>query len=477
MEISTTTIIALGAAVIHLLGIIAAVHAVFHARSSQGAVAWGILLVIFPYAALIPYAVFGRGKFHGYKSLTKARNREAAAALREVQREFTDPSIVRELHYPLPDALPRLSTLPILRHNRTWLLIDGERTFDAIFDAVKSAKSYILVQFFIVRHDGLGTRFKELLIQKAQEGVRVYFLFDELGSFFLGRRFLKDLSAVGIETSSFGTTRGRSNRFQLNFRNHRKIVVVDGEVAFVGGHNVGDEYVSKSPKFGHWRDTHLKMQGPVVQAVQLCFVQDWHFATRKFPHLLWTPKIADGDNQEMMMIASGPADAIDTCSLAFIEAIHDAKTRIWIAGPYFVPDQGVTAALQSAALRGVDVRILLPEKPDHLLVYLASFSTYESLLPLGVKLFRYTDGFMHQKVYVVDDKFAAVGTANVDNRSFRLNFEIMMLCDHPRFVQDVDAMLKKDLTVCRPVHLQEYTEASFLFRFAVKVARLFEPIL
>jgi cardiolipin synthase len=245
----------------------------------------------------------------------------------------------------------------------------------------------------------------------------------------------------------------------------------------VGGHNVGDEYVSSHEKFGIWRDTHVEIEGPATMALQFAFIEDWYWATGTLPDLHWPlKKVAEGEDQ-VLVIPSGPADALETCGLMFLHAIHSARERVWIATPYFVPDDKLLAAMKLAVLRGVDVRVILPEKPDHRLMHLASFANYERLLPHGIRIFRYTEGFMHQKVFVVDDTCAAVGTANLDNRSFRLNFEVTLIDFHRPFVKQVEAMLAADLACSRPVTLDDYTRRSIFFKFAVKVVGLMEPIL
>jgi cardiolipin synthase len=315
------------------------------------------------------------------------------------------------------------------------------------------------------------------LIQKAKENVKVYFLYDEIGSHKLPQSYLRDMQIAGIVTSAFHTTKGKTNRFQLNFRNHRKIVVVDGKIAYVGGHNVGDEYLGKHPKFGAWRDTHVKIEGPAVQCIQFCFVEDWYWATKGIPELNWEPcRVADG-RENALVIASGPADRLETCGLMFVQAINEARERIWIASPYFVPDLQILSALKLAALRGVDVRILLPEKADHRTVYLASFSYYQNTLPIGIKIYRYTAGFMHQKVFLIDSRCAAVGTANLDNRSFRLNFEITLLNYDSLFIKEVETMLSNDFDRSQPATMDDYTHRPFLFKLAVRSARLLAPIL
>ena len=471
------TIIAIVVPLVELLGIIAAVHAVMNARTSQSAIAWGISLVTFPWIALILYAIFGRNKFKGYVSLRNLRDESIQHFIDKCQTEAGEKKMIKEGRQTSEMALTRLADLPITRFNRSRLLINGEETFRSIFDGIESAKDYILVQFYIVKDDVLGRKLKTKLIQKAKENIDVYFLYDEIGSNKLPGAYIQDMQDKGIKTSSFHTTKGKANHFQLNFRNHRKIVIVDGKIAYLGGHNVGDEYVSKHPKFGFWRDTHVKVEGPVVKLIQFCFTQDWYWATTRIPDLSWELHKAENGFEEALIVASGPADPLETCSLMFVHSIHMAKERIWIASPYFVPDQQVLSALKLATLRGVNVRVLIPEKPDHLIVYLASFSYYEDILSIGIKLYRYTAGFMHQKVFLVDSTCAAVGTANLDNRSFRLNFELTLLNYDSSVIKEVEDMLNEDFSQSRPVELTDYTRRSFFFKLAVRSAKLLAPIL
>jgi len=267
------------------------------------------------------------------------------------------------------------------------------------------------------------------------------------------------------------------NRFQLNFRNHRKIVVTDGRVAWVGGHNVGDEYLGKDPKFGHWRDTHVRIEGPAVLKAQISFMEDWYWATDTFPEVSWDVRPApDGSDARVLIIPTGPADQLETCNLMFVHAINSATERIWIASPYFVPEHSVIVALQLAGLRGVDVRILIPDNPDHLSVYLAAYSYFDEAGQTGAKFYRYQDGFLHEKAMLVDDQVATIGTANFDNRSFRLNFEITAAIADPTFVGEVERMFEADFARSRLMQPGEYDRKPWYFRLGVRLARLTSPI-
>lgn len=473
---------ALLAALIHLSGVASALHAAVRTRTAQGAVAWSISLVTFPYLALPLYWIFGRGKFHGYVEARRSGDLKIHALAAELRRRLESG-----FRAELPEAavhlrvFETLAGLPFSRGNEVSLLKNGEAAFSAMFAAIDAAADYLLLQAYILRDDDLGRDLKARLMRRAREGIRVYLLYDEIGSHDLPQAFIADLQAAGAQVRPFGTTQGRVNRFQLNFRNHRKILVADGRVAFVGGLNFGDEYLGRSAAMGAWRDTHLRITGPAVQAVQLAFLEDWFWAAREVPEVEWEPQDGSADaaqqGQAVLPLPTGPADSRDSCELFFLEALRGARRRIWIASPYFVPDEQIISALELARLRGVDVRILLPQRADLLLVHLAGFGYYPMAERSGIAIYRYEPGFLHQKVLLVDDDIASVGTANLDNRSFRLNFELSIVVWDRGFAAAVAAMLEEDFAHSRRVAAGELDERSFWFRFGVSLSRLLAPVL
>ena len=461
----------------HVTGVLSAIVAIMTARTSQGSIAWAISLVMCPYVAVPAYWILGRSRFEGYVSLRTTNDervheklvelKDSIAAYRMPAAEMTHSAMAAEC----------LADLPFMAGNEVDLLIDGDATFDDIVNGIDAAKDYILFQFFIVKDDGIGRRVKKHLLQKCAEGVRVCFLYDEVGSNKLPKSYVQELQAAGCEIYPFNTRKGKGNRFQLNFRNHRKTVIVDGKIAWVGGHNVGDEYLGLDPKFGHWRDTHTRITGPAALAVQLSFVEDWYWAADQYLQPLnWEPVAAEKGNKQVLIVPSGPADELETASLMFLHAINFAKERIWISSPYFVPDDAIISALQLAGLRGVDVRILIPDMPDHLAVYLAAYSYFDDAGQTGVRFYRYTDGFLHEKSMLIDDHLATVGTANFDNRSFRLNFEITAVVLDADFAKEIEQMFLADFEQAREMEEGEYDRKSFWFRLAVRFARLTSPI-
>jgi cardiolipin synthase len=267
------------------------------------------------------------------------------------------------------------------------------------------------------------------------------------------------------------------NRFQLNFRNHRKMVVVDGTTGWIGGHNVGDEYLGLDPEMTPWRDTHVRITGPAVQQLQATILGDWYWATRQIPDLNWTPKAAAGADQQVMILPSAPTQELETAGLLFVTALNSAQSRFWVSAPYFVPDEAVMKALVLAALRGVDVRVITTGKGDSLPVQLAGFHYIQKLRGLGIRFYAYQPGFLHEKVMLVDDDVSAVGTANFDNRSFRLNFEVTALIVDREFATRMQAMFEDDFAHAELIDPAAFDRKPFWWRFAVNLSRLASPVL
>ena len=462
---------------LHLLGLLSAFRAVMETRSSQGAIAWVMFLVTLPVVALPVYWIFGRSKFVGYRKVKRTVDAGVRRRLEELLERMESQKVVRSRSDHAGAVAERLADLPYTEHNDVELLIDGKATFASILEGIDRAERYILFQFFIVHDDEIGLKVKEHLVARARDGVSVYFLYDEIGSHALGSEYLESLRRAGVRVSAFNTRRGWRNKFQFNFRNHRKVVVTDGRFAWIGGHNVGDEYLGRDPRFGHWRDTHIRIEGPAVLGAQLSFLEDWYWATRQgIEGLLWEPYVPGQGAARVLIIPSGPADPMETAQLMFLHAINSAKERLWIASPYFVPDDSVVYALQLAGMRGVDVRILIPDRPDHLTVWLAAFSYFEEAGRTGVRFYRYKKGFLHEKVMLIDRAAATVGTANFDNRSFRLNFEITAVVEDGRFLESVEAMFLRDFDDSKQEEPDILERKPFWFRVASRLARLSAPI-
>jgi len=465
--------------VAHALGLATSVVALLSTRTSQGTVAWLLALNAFPYVAVPLFWVLGRRRFEGYWVLRRDEDsRLRAEILQRVDSIHPRPPRPEEEDRGGIRAVEALAALPVLVGNRTDLLIDGRAIFDSLRQGIAEAREYILVQFYIVKDDGIGREFRDQLIARAKEGIRIHFLFDEIGSHRLTKRYVEPLLEAGVEVHRFHSTKGPGNRLQVNFRNHRKVMVVDGSMGWLGGINLGDEYLGRDPSLGALRETHLRVSGPAALGLQLSFLEDWNWSTGRTLELRWDPQPAPGgENTAVLILPSGPADPMETGSLLVQHAIHMASKRLWISTPYFIPDGGVMAALRLAALRGVDVRILIPDQPDHAMVGLAGFSFIGGLLEAGVQFFRYHEGFLHAKSILVDQDAVALGTMNVDNRSFRLNFEITALVLDSDFARSVEAMFEADFARSRAMLLEEVRSAPLWYHLGSKAAALFSPVL
>jgi cardiolipin synthase len=461
----------------HLAGALTSVRAIMEVRTAQGAIAWTVALNTVPYVSVPAYWIFGRSKFQGYVIARRNDLAHTSPIHQQYLVNLTNRGLVANPTLGHSLAVEKLARMRFTTGNDAELLVDGDATFKSIFEGIDQAKEYVLVEFYIIRKDNTGGELKRRLVEKARQGVRVYVLYDEVGSPDLIESSLTELRDAGVDVRRFNTTQGRANRWQLNFRNHRKIVVVDGQTAWVGGLNVGDEYLGRDLTIGAWRDTHVKVTGPVVQGVQVAFLEDWHWASQQLLKLNWDPQPSpSGARRVALALPTGPADSLETCTLFFLNAINAATNRLWLASPYFVPDEQFVSALQLAALRGVDVRVLLPDKTDNKLVQLSGWSYLDELEKVGIKVYRYQKGLMHQKVMFIDDLYCTIGTANFDNRSFRLNFEITMAFADAEFAGQVRRMLEQDFADAKPVKARELKDRGFWFRFSVRCARLMAPI-
>ena len=461
----------------YVAGIIAAIHAIMTTRTAPGAIAWSVSLISMPMVAVPAYLVLGRNKFEGALDAYEERKDEIDTTLAKFRRNLEPWNVPMEAHHADYAAVRKLSRLDLTRGNRAELLINGEATFDSILAGVAQAQDYILFQFYMFHDDGLGRRVQQALIERAKAGVRVYMLYDEIGSSGLPPRYVEELRAAGVEVSSFKPTQGANNRFQLNFRNHRKMVVVDGVTGWVGGHNVGDTYLGLDPDFSPWRDTHVRLDGPVVIQLQMVILSDWYWATRELPEVNWAPQAAEGSDVRAMIVPFAPTQRLETAGLFFVAALNSARQRIWLSAPYFVPDEAVMKALELASLRGVDVRIITTGKADSWPVYLAAFHYIDQLRDLGIKFYAYQPGFLHEKVMLIDADVATVGTPNFDNRSFRLNFEVTALIADQAFASEMEAMFEQDFAHAVPIDPDSLDKKPFWWHLAVNLSRLASPVL
>lgn len=463
------------AILLYLLGVIFACVALWRSRTYQGAAAWVVALIGFPLLAVPAFIFFGRNKFYGYVKARKELDHGAARELKESDKINEEKGIVNVKFKSLEELSKEAKQPGFTRNNNIRLLVNAKTTYDEILTEIEKAKKYILFQYYIFQEDNTGRQFKEALIKKAKEGVKVYFLYDGVATK-LTSTFINECKAVGIDIRSFASATRRGSHFQVNFRNHRKLVVIDSHVALLGGINIGNDSLGLNKKIGYWRDTHIRIEGPSALSAQLSFAKDWYWATSKMPNLDWNPQRSPTDSN-VIVFHTGPADEFEVCLMAHLSLINAAEKRIWISNPYFVPSEGIMNGLAVAALRGVEVCIILPKKSDIMIVNLASKPHIEKLIQAGVHFFYYEKGFLHQKVMLIDNDFGTVGSANLDSRSLFLNFELLAGSDDKKFVQDLEEMFKMDFKDSKKIELKDLTSASFPKKLISRAANLVGPMI
>ncbi len=474
--------------VMQTLALFSAFHALRHVRTSQAAVAWTIGLITLPFLTLPLYWVFARHRFEGYREAIREVGLGHRRAVSVYRNELQTGKYVRSTNQQSALELTAdVLDTPVSTANRFELLIDGEEFFDALLDAVAAATKYIYLEFYIIRDDGIGNRLAAALIERARAGVKVRVLYDEVGCLRLSNAYIARLSEAGIDVRAFNTRQGWVNRFQINFRNHRKLVVIDGQTSIVGGLNVGDEYLGEAADLERWRDTGILVRGPITRKVQAVFAGDFYWAARhELPEADWgseqpqepsTQSLAQESIGNAIVCATGPADLRPRAAMMFAAVASASKQRLWISTPYLVPDESSMVALHMAKARGVDVRVLIPTAADHRGVYLAGFHYEHQLAEADIPVYRYDAGFMHQKCLLVDDKLALIGSTNLDNRSLYLNFELMIATDDRDFVNAVAEMLERDFAASTHSNAPNAPTRWWFERAGTAVARLFSPVL
>ncbi|MFC0469540.1 cardiolipin synthase [Halalkalibacter kiskunsagensis] len=454
----------------------------FENRHPTKTLTWLLVLAAFPLVGFFFYLLFGQNQRKNRSFSLKAILDEQAFQKIEGQKQINEDQIEKMGgHQQLLFRLAhRLGNNPVSFSTETKVLTDGKETFAHILQALKQADRHIHLEYYIVRDDELGQEVKEILIQKAKAGVEVRFLYDAVGSWRLSKTFIRELREGGVEITGFSPVKLPFLNHKINFRNHRKIIVIDGVVGFVGGLNIGDEYLGRHSYFGYWRDTHLFVRGEAVRTLQLIFLQDWHYETGETilnPTYLspaLTSVHADGGVQ---MIASGPDTRWEINKKLFFSMITSAKKTIWIASPYFIPDDDILSALKIAALSGIDVRILVPNRPDKRIVFHASRSYFPELLEAGVKVYEYNRGFLHSKLIIVDHEIASIGTSNMDMRSFHLNFEVNAYLYRTKSVTKLVSDFVYDLEHSNQLSYDLFRNRSIFYRIIESTSRLLSPLL
>lgn len=453
-------------------------------RNASSTWAWLMVLFFIPVFGFLLYLIFGR-KLKNQKIFTwdtrskLGVNNEVESQLSAIKagkfalkdeelRQYQD---LYYLHLQNNDAI-------YTQDNHVDIFTDGNKKFNALIADLEQATDHIHLLYYIIRHDELGTRIAEVLIRKAREGVEVRFLYDAMGSRLLSKKYLRRLKEAGVLVDAFFPAKIPKINFKLNFRNHRKLAIIDGKIGYIGGFNIGDEYLGKDRKFGYWRDTHLRIYGDAVRKLQTRFILDWNQASRN--DILYEDRFyigSDGGDVGVQIVSSGPDSEWEQIKYGYIKMILAAKEYIYIQTPYFIPDESLMDALRIAALSGVKVKVMIPNKPDHPFVYWATLSYTGQLLRAGADIFMYQNGFLHAKTIVVDGKVSSVGTANIDVRSFRLNFEVNAFLYDQGIAQQLVEAFENDIMLSTQLTQKLYEKRSLGIRFKESVSRLLSPIL
>jgi cardiolipin synthase len=448
-------------------------------KDSAAALAWCLVVLLVPLFGAFLFWMFG---FNYVARRLRARRSHHTFFIQAHPPAHPDAKRGGLSDLPDGDDLARLAlrvdAFPTTANNSVMLYHDTNKAFTALLEAVRAARHHVHLEFFIFRNDDAGRELFAALTERAREGVRVRLLVDSMGGHALRRRLFRPLIAAGGRVEMFLPLNPMRTWVQINLRNHRKIVVVDGRVAFTGGMNIGDEYLGRSPRFGYWRDTFLRLAGPAVAGLQRVFTEDWDFAAREAlngPEFY--PEPAHCGLDTVQVVASGPDQEINATRSLFFAAILSARKRVRIASPYFVPDAGLLDALRLARLRGVEVEVLGLLKPDHFTSFHASRYYWADMLDAGVRIYQYARGMMHSKAMTIDGRWALTGSANFDNRSLRLNFEAGCVLYSPHLIADLDAAFDADVRESLPLDPVTFARRPFLQRLAENACRLLSPIL
>jgi cardiolipin synthase len=471
-----------------ILLVLVCLKIILDTRSSSKTLAYLLLAIFFPIGGILFYFTFGVNYRKGILYSKKLVKDEVL--LRELNKKTVSLS-ARNLKrnadaigngQSLVNLLMNDSLSPLTSGNSVKLLINGEGKFPEVIKALKSARHHIHMEYYIYDDDKIGNVIKDLLIEKVKEGVEVRLIYDDFGSRSIRKRLVGQLKEGGVEAYPFNRVRLLFFANRINYRNHRKIIIIDGDYGFVGGINIADRYINSDTDSGskYWRDTHLRIDGPGILFLQHLFLCDWNFCSGQQmlpdpPYFHATP--LKDSNISVQIAASGPDSPASTIKLSFLKAINLARAEILLTTPYLIPGGSIMDALKVASLGGVKIKLLVPGISDSRLVDSAAWSNYGELLKAGVDIYGYHKGFIHSKSMVVDGAISILGTANMDHRSFDLNFEVNAIIYGSEFGEQVRKSFNSDLRHAHKIHYDEWKSRPVYVRLAERTARLLSPLL
>ncbi len=471
-----------------LLNVICAITIVFlEKRRANSSWAWIMVLFFIPYFGFIIYLLVGRSI---YREKIFPLSPEIKTKFQEKVLNQYVPYIIHEDEILLNKYQSLIEQNYITdrsflsKHNEIEIFTSGQEKFKSLFKDIEEAQESIYIQYYIFKRDKIGQTLCQLLKKKQRAGVQVYILYDDIGSRALSIDKLKDLTGVGVQVRRFFTSKMPLINLRMNNRNHRKIAVIDGHIAYTGGFNIGDEYLGRNPKIGHWRDTHLRIQGAGAFSLAYRFIDDWnaellnegdhHYLQ---PDVIPTPKYFPIHKTPLQLVASGPHSQIESIKIAFIKMIMSAEQSIYIQTPYFIPDDSIMDALRIAIYSGVTVHLMVPQKTDNILAQWANMAYIKELVQIGAQVSLYQTGFLHAKVLIIDDEIASVGSANFDTRSFSLNFEMNAFIYDEDIAQQLKIQFTHDLVNCLILDQSWINQRTTLDHITAGIAKLISPIL
>ena len=468
----------------------------FQRRDPKAVWTWLLALYFIPGFGILLYLLFGqdfhKSKMFRIKNL-EDKMRYSVESQEEMLRSFNHENLEDPLVRDYGDLIMynlKTSGCVMTVYNELEIFTDGEAKFEDLRRSLRQARHFIHIQYYIIKNDELFDSIVPILIDRVRNGVEVRILYDGMGGRFMPQKRWEQLEKAGVKVGVFfPALLGRLN-LRINYRNHRKIVVIDGNIGYVGGFNIGREYISRDPKFGYWRDTHLRITGDAVVSLQIRFALDWNYATHEnlFTNMAYFEPQDRADLVRAMqtgekrllaiqIVASGPDTLDRQIRNNYLELFHKARKNIYIQTPYFVPDDAILSALKIAARSGVDVRLMIPCKPDHPFVYWATYSYAGDLLQAGARCYVYDNGFLHAKGVMVDGRVSCYGTANMDIRSFELNFEVNATIYDEEVTRELEEIFRNDLYHCREITPEVYEKRSLLIRVKEQGSRLLSPLL
>lgn len=480
----------------YLIGIIISMEILLENRDPSKTLLWLMMFMIFPGIGIIFYVFSGRNirkqkLFRAKTRSSKLSHRQllySMEALKEIvknqQKMLEDGVLMGDEVSPIKERVVRLlfniGQFPYTTNNELEIYKDGHEKFANLIKDMKEAKDHIHLEYFIVKDSQIAREIQAILIDKAKSGVEVRLLYDDFACWRLKikRSLLRELKEAGVKCAAFLPTKFPIFGGQLNYRNHRKIAVIDGKISYTGGLNIGDEYMGRFKKFGYWRDSHIRIRGIATHMLQLIFIVDWYLTTKELLNdEKYMPKMKTVGNTAIQVVGTGPDSKWEDIHYAFFSAISQAKKRVYIETPYFIPDESLLKAIKTAALSGVDVRIIFPQKIDHYIVNVASYSYLEEIMKTGGKVYLYQKGFIHSKVFLVDDEVASIGSSNMDLRSFMLNFEVNAFIYDREYINRIADQFYQDQEDSIQLLEEYYSKRTLWVRLAESISRLFSPLL